>query len=649
MCYATLFRGDSWLKMTDLTFHNFQRYGCWIYDGGSYNEISHCRFTRDDAYDMGDRVIIIGGSTAPWSTHNWIHHNYFQGKHNTDPCSEAIDIIKVGGAQGSPAYSEDDYNTIEYNYAEYSAHCNIVTFSKHNVIRGNISHNEPWLTGCSSYLWATSDTPLELGTGRKTFWTQPGLGMTPYFPITLISDDDYLNAMYATVVTYDNATGETTANFLHYSGTGTHSDWTVSNRNAPFYTDTSYNYLYSHRVACLGDSDLYHDNLNLCEGNRFGFAGVNPQNYGADCLDVESPGNIVRFNDLYNGMATGIFFKSANGEPLNSGGVNNRVYNNTVYHCGYGHNHFVYSARNIGHAGQCICQYSINGGATHNVIKNNIAYDGRDGDIARFWSSDPPLDPKPEPWGGDIVENNLTGTDPLFVNPDLTDPLSQSLFSDVHGYAAIPVPDLRLQPGSPAINAGTYLTQAAGAGNASLTLVVDDARYFQDGTWGSELSAIEADTIAVGTVGNTAQILSIDRSTNTITLAAPLTWVDDASVWLYKKSDGVRVLYGAAPDIGAHPFESSDPAPVVVTLAITPAEQTVRRPASAIYAVSSAAPGASGSVSLSVAGLPAGATATFAANPIAADGGATTLTINTNGIAGLSPDGTDFPLVLMGT
>lgn len=65
---------------------------------------------------------------------------------------------------------------------------------------------------------------------------------------------------------------------------------------------------------------------------------------------------------------------------------------------------------------------------------------------------------------------------------------------------------------------------------------------------------MQADWIAIGTVGNVVQINSIDYATNTITLASPMTWSDNASVWLYKKSDGTRVLYSTAPEMGAHEY-----------------------------------------------------------------------------------------------
>lgn len=65
---------------------------------------------------------------------------------------------------------------------------------------------------------------------------------------------------------------------------------------------------------------------------------------------------------------------------------------------------------------------------------------------------------------------------------------------------------------------------------------------------------MHADWIAIGTVDNVVQIKSIDYKTNTITLMKPMTWKAGDKIWLYRKSDGKRVLYGPAPDMGAHEF-----------------------------------------------------------------------------------------------
>ena len=129
---------------------------------------------------------------------------------------------------------------------------------------------------------------------------------------------------------------------------------------------------------------------------------------------------------------------------------------------------------------------------------------------------------------------------------------------------------MSLQPSSGAIDGATYLTQARGAGSNSTNLVVDDALYFQDGSWGSDLArgvTLFPDWIAIGTVTNAVQIAQggINYSTNALTLASPMTWTNGAPIWLFKKSDGTRVLHGSAPDYGAYEYiQGGDTTPPAV-------------------------------------------------------------------------------------
>jgi hypothetical protein len=185
-----------------------------------------------------------------------------------------------------------------------------------------------------------------------------------------------------------------------------------------------------------------------------------------------------------------------------------------------------------------------------NVLINNIFSDTRRYTLSGFEtgfgasSSTSPTDT--------VLSNNWGGAQgaPLFVDTTVTP-------------ASTTQPNLALQAGSGALNGGTSLTLASGAGVASSTLIVDDAWYFQDGTWGSDLTRTAGvmfpDWIAVGTVSNVARISSINYATNTITLASALSWSDDAPVWLYKKSDGVLTLVGVAPDYGAHEYGIGTP------------------------------------------------------------------------------------------
>jgi hypothetical protein len=108
--------------------------------------------------------------------------------------------------------------------------------------------------------------------------------------------------------------------------------------------------------------------------------------------------------------------------------------------------------------------------------------------------------------------------------------------------------DFSLNNNSPAINKGGPLTRVANADSGSgTTLIVEKAEFFQPGWGGGE----SPDTIAVGNINNFVQISSINYSTNRITLASSISRSDGDPVYLYKDSDGTRVLYGSAPDIGA--------------------------------------------------------------------------------------------------
>lgn len=104
-----------------------------------------------------------------------------------------------------------------------------------------------------------------------------------------------------------------------------------------------------------------------------------------------------------------------------------------------------------------------------------------------------------------------------------------------------------LQFGSPAIAAGGALTAvAAGDTGSGTALIVNDASYFQDGLG---VAGVNADWVRVG-ASTTAQISSINYSTNTITLASGISRSSGNPVYLYKNSTGAIVLNGSAPNIG---------------------------------------------------------------------------------------------------
>ena len=115
--------------------------------------------------------------------------------------------------------------------------------------------------------------------------------------------------------------------------------------------------------------------------------------------------------------------------------------------------------------------------------------------------------------------------------------------------------DFHLQSGSPAVGGGTYLTTATNSGSASTSLVVSDASWFYPG-----YGFVSGDWVRVGSSA-TAQITSIDYSSNTLTLASSISWSSGAGVYLYKDSRGNVVLNGTNPDVGALPSGTSGAPP----------------------------------------------------------------------------------------
>lgn len=270
----------------------------------------------------------------------------------------------------------------------------------------------------------------------------------------------------------------------------------------------------------------------LIEGNRIGHAGTPPDDDGSCGIENAGVHTIARFNDIYGNGGMGYYSKMQGDYPETGSvllsGSQARLYSNTIFANGFGDPSIDEQFKH----GICIWSYrTYDDWPRDVVIKNNIVY----GNANEWRVGSKNILPQ-------ITYANNFNSDPHFLDPDLADKASSAS------------PDLRLRPGSPCLDRGTSLTASSQPGSKATRLYVDDPYFFQDGTWGSSLSEIQADWIAIGTVENVVKIESVSYEDKLIILAEPKTWKKKAPVWLFQDSNGQRVLYGSAPDIGAHEY-----------------------------------------------------------------------------------------------
>ncbi|MCW8132323.1 MAG: right-handed parallel beta-helix repeat-containing protein [Planctomycetota bacterium] len=99
--------------------------------------------------------------------------------------------------------------------------------------------------------------------------------------------------------------------------------------------------------------------------------------------------------------------------------------------------------------------------------------------------------------------------------------------------------NFRLKAGSPALDAGAWLTRAKGAGQGT-ELPVADARWFADG-YGIE--GLSGDLIQLEGQAQPVRVTKVDYAKHVLTLETPVAWADGA---------GVAYAYaGKGPDLGA--------------------------------------------------------------------------------------------------
>jgi hypothetical protein len=266
-------------------------------------------------------------------------------------------------------------------------------------------------------------------------------------------------------------------------------------------------------IGANGDStNVRH---NVFDGNIIAYTGLPADNETAAGFDLRARHTIVRRNVFHHcdgaGLALGSFSSHA-ANPSHS-----RIYHNTF-------------ARNGHHAMDGLVHWKGPGLLLERhrglpiadvAIRNNLIHDSRTEAIVFYYVDEEPVA---------VADNWEHEGDPRFAAdggpPDPADPDAL---------------DYRLQPDSPCIDRGGWLTVTVDAGRGT-ALEVRDAAYFTDG-----FGIVDGDLIQLEGQSETARVVAVDYGRNTLTLDRGIAW---------ERGQGVGLPYaGAAPDQGAFEYQ----------------------------------------------------------------------------------------------
>ncbi|MCZ7646060.1 MAG: right-handed parallel beta-helix repeat-containing protein [Planctomycetota bacterium] len=305
---------------------------------------------------------------------------------------------------------------------------------------------------------------------------------------------------------------------------------------------------------------------NLIELNVFAHTASSGDHSPFAGIQYAGQDGLIRRNVFYDCIGPALDLTLYPQEALHNAG--NRVCHNTFYK-----NHF---------AGMILAgrrddpKYRFE----DNVLKNNVSLGTRFQRNDTRWEWYKELDGKPiQFWFGapsgflferNLLFNTAKGEKYLIVqgsrqaksNPPAQDVAAwQSQFPDALKETLEADPqfvdgekrDFHLKSGSPAIDAGAFLTRAKGDGQG-VELTVVDAGWFCDG-YGIE--GLAGDEIQFEGADRPVQIVKVDFAKQTLTLKEPAAWKDGQGVSL--------AFSGQAPDLGAYehggPEAPAAPAP----------------------------------------------------------------------------------------
>ena len=250
---------------------------------------------------------------------------------------------------------------------------------------------------------------------------------------------------------------------------------------------------------------------NVLEGNRLAFSGLPPDQDGSAGVSVRTPHNIVRRNVFYENDLAGLNVYSSRKQ--------HDVRFNHVYHNVFFRNAYAAKITFVPFLSGLSLTKHGNGNITDVTIMNNIFWRNNGGVAISFYHVDASRQ--------SVSHNWQEAGPPLFVDDQTpADPLKPGL------------PDFRLQPRSPCIDAGGFLTRTTAAGRGT-AIPVADAGFFTDG-----YGIVEGDLIQLEGDARRLRVLQVDYDGHVIQVDAPIAW---------KAGQGVgQPFNGARPDIGAY-------------------------------------------------------------------------------------------------
>jgi len=269
------------------------------------------------------------------------------------------------------------------------------------------------------------------------------------------------------------------------------------------------------------EMNAYH---NLVENNIFFETARDDPDHVAAGLQIDASSNIIRNNIIYNGRYNGLMVNAYWYQGTFKFCNHNRIYNNILYGNGGGlYNGSPYGSNYLTNTGDPL---------NDNILKNNIIY--KSGVVTNlFYFTGDPLD-EMNIFTNNIIMWNIIGENQIDFQGHgrslnyMEDNYPTLFFNNIEADPLFTNPDngdFTLQPGSPAIDAGDWLTHTNGSGTGT-QITVEDAGYFCDG-----FGFVDGDLIKVGS-NPVVRIININYDTNIIITDNPISWNDAEPVSL---------------------------------------------------------------------------------------------------------------------